>query len=257
MVRKPLLLIGPILGALAIASVWGQGAARQAPLSITPAIDDAPTKAGDYDWLARHRAVLETNKKQRVDLIFVGDSITHGWGGEPADPKWNGWKNELWETHFRRYNPVNMGFGWDRTEHVLWRFENGALDGIHPKVAVVMIGTNNLWRDSAEDIALGIEKIVGTLRKKLPSTRVLLLAIFPRDPEPGTENRKKINLVNGSIAKLASDDKVTFLNIGPRFLEPGGRISKEIMPDYLHLSPKGYEIWAKAMGPTLRRLIGK
>lgn len=231
------------------------GPVHQQPLSITPAIDDAPTKAGDYDWLKRHQGVLDAYKKQKVDLILIGDSITHGWGGVPRDPKWGDARFDLWENIFRPLNAVNLGFGWDRTEHVLWRFENGELDGIKPKAAVVMIGTNNTWRDTPTDIALGIQKIVEKLRQKLPTTKVLLLGIFPRDPLPSGQNRQKINAVNGLLPKLANGKGVTFLNIGPKFLAPGGAITRDIMPDYLHLTPKGYQIWADAMMPTLRRLM--
>lgn len=226
------------------------------PLSITPAVDDAPTKAKDYDWLARHQAVLDRIKQGKVDLIMVGDSITHIWGGEPHDPGKGQVANDVWEKYLGPRNAVNLGFGWDRTEHVIWRLEHGEVDGIRPKVAVLMIGTNNLGRDSADDVALGIETIVHMLRQKLPRTKILLLGIFPRDHDANSPNRQKIAAVNEKISALGTERGVTYLDIGASFLQPDGTLSKDIMPDFLHPSHRGYEIWAAAMEPTLARLYG-
>lgn len=223
-----------------------------APATITPAIDEAPTKAHSYDWMARHNQVVARVKQGNVGLLMVGDSITHIWGGDPGDG--HGRAEDLWEKYLRPRNAVNLGFGWDRTQHVLWRFANGEIDGIQPKVAVVMIGTNNVGVDSDDDIALGIKTIVEQLRHKDPDIKILLLGIFPRDHLPNTENRKHIAAINGKIAELGSEPGVTFLDIGAKFLEPDGTISADTMPDFLHPSHKGYEIWMDAMEPALQRL---
>ncbi len=148
------------------------------------------------------------------------------------------------------------GIGGDRTQHVLWRLENGNIDGVKPKAAVLMIGTNNSnGRDhTAEEIADGIKAIVAKLRKELPETKILLLAIFPRGEKPNPQREK-----NAKASKLASevaDNKtVHFLDIGDKFLSADGSLSKEIMPDYLHLSPKGYQIWAEAIEAKVAELM--
>ncbi|HWD38042.1 MAG TPA: GDSL-type esterase/lipase family protein [Fimbriimonas sp.] len=222
------------------------------PLSVTPVVDDAPTKAKSYDWIARHQAVLDRIKKGPVDLILIGDSITHGWGGDPQ----GGGPSDLWDHYYKGRNTVNLGFGWDRTEHVIWRLENGEIDHIHPKVAVIMIGTNNLWRDSVDDIALGVSKIINLVKKSSRRTKILLLGVFPRDHEPNTDNRKKIVDLNQKLAGFTKIRGVTFLDIGSKFLADDGTISADIMPDFLHPNHKGYEIWAAAMEPTLSKLMG-
>jgi beta-glucosidase len=182
-----------------------------------------------------------------VDLIFIGDSITAGW-------EKNGKK--AWDKHFGMLNAVNLGIGGDRTQHVLWRLENGNLDGIQPKAAVLMIGTNNSGGDeyTAEEIGAGISAIVAKIREKLPQTKILLLAIFPRGESPDAQREK--NAKASEIAsKLADDKHIFFLDIGPKFLEADGTLSKKVMPDLLHLSPKGYEIWADAIDAKLHELM--
>jgi lysophospholipase L1-like esterase len=139
----------------------------------------------------------------------------------------------------------------------LWRItEGGELDGITPKVAVVMIGTNNSGRDSAAQIAEGITLIVKTIHKKTPSTKVLLLGVFPRGEKAGTPIRTKLAEINSIIAKLDDGGKtVKYLDFGDKFLNSEKNLTKDIMPDYLHLSARGYEIWAEAMTPTLQEML--
>src|SRR5207247_1662112 len=138
----------------------------------------------------------------------------------------------IWDKAFGAYKTANFGIGGDRTQHVLWRISNGELDGINPKVLVLMIGTNNTGLDSAEGIANGVTKIVETIHAKSPETKVLLLAIFPRGEKPNPA-REKIAEVNAIIAKLEDDRKVFMMDIGSKFLEPDGTLTKEIMPDSL------------------------
>lgn len=229
---------------------------KTVPLSLIPAIDDAPTKAHDYDWLGRHNAVLARVHSGPVGMVLIGDSITHGWGGDPEDPnKKGGGPRDLWNTYFAPRSTVNLGFGWDRTEHVLWRIQHGELDHIQPKVAVIMIGTNNIWRDSAADIAAGIGEVVHETKQKLRRTKIVLFGIFPRDHEVDTANRKKLKEVNQMISSLGSEPNVTFLDIGDKFLESDGTLSQEVMPDFLHPNHRGYEIWASQLEPALIRLL--
>jgi lysophospholipase L1-like esterase len=227
--------------------------AKPAPPKLPPQPPDvAAPKVGpdgkpNERFIAAHESFVKIAKEGKTELLFLGDSITAGWAG-------NG--KEVWAKSFGPYKPANFGIGGDRTQHVLWRIENGELDGIKPKAAVIMIGTNNSGADPAEGIAKGVTKIVETVRAKSPKTKILLLAIFPRGEKP-TPNpgREKIAQVNAIIAKLDDGKNVFFLDIGSKFLQPDGSLTKEIMPDFLHLSPKGYQIWADAISPKLKELM--
>jgi len=200
-------------------------------------------------WKARHLRINAQVKRGGVEVIFVGDSITSGWEGEGK---------EVWKRYYRRRKAANLGIGGDETGHVLWRLTHGSLQGISPGVAVVLVGVNNAYRrgNSAAQIAAGIRSIVVLLRKRLPRTKVLLLGIFPSGARPG-RFRQKTSAINTRIARLADGKSVHYLDIGAKFLGRNGHISREVMSDYLHLTEKGYDIWATAMEPTLRRLLGE
>jgi lysophospholipase L1-like esterase len=198
---------------------------------------------------ARHQRFLERAKKGDVEVLFLGDSITQGWEGSGK---------EAWKKHYEPLKAANFGIGGDRTQHVLWRITEGKeLEGITPKAAVLMIGTNNMGSNSAEQIADGVRAIVAELRHQKPHMKVLVLGIFPRSPKASDPVRGKIKEVNQSIAKLDDGKNVKYLDIGDKFLEPDGSLTKETMPDYLHLSKKGYQIWADAVGPTLDGMLKK
>jgi lysophospholipase L1-like esterase len=193
-------------------------------------------------WKQRHEANLK--KPKDTELVFVGDSITEGWGN-----------NAVWQKHYAK--AVNLGIGGDTTQNVLWRLENGEVDGLAPKAVVLMIGTNNfgLNGDQPKDVVRGIAAVVQAVRKKLPKAKVLLLGIFPRDANPKAGIRESIKKVNAEIAALDDKKTVRFLDIGAKFLAADGSISKDIMNDALHLTEKGYEIWAEAMNPLLGELM--
>ncbi len=186
------------------------------------------------------------------DIAFIGDSITQGWEG-------NG-KN-VWAQHYGALNCLNFGVGGDRTEHVLWRFEQGQITGIKPKAVVLMIGTNNSNNNkddgkeqySAGEILEGVQTIVKELRTRLPETKVLVLGIFPRS-QNFSNQRGKLLQINQALAKLADGKMVYYLDFGSQLIEADGTIAKTIMPDYLHLSEAGYEIWAKAIAPKLKQM---
>ena len=210
------------------------------------AVNPAPRSGG---WMNRHESFNQRVAKGNVDLIFIGDSITHGWEGKGK---------AIWEKYYIKRNAVNLGIGGDRTQHVLWRLDNGNIKNINPKVAVVMIGTNNSGngRNSAEEMIDGVTAVIEKLRTKLPKTEILLLDIFPRGQRINAQ-RGKILQVNQVLSLLDSRPHVTFLRIGQNFVSPDGSIAKDIMPDFLHLTPSGYEIWAKSIEPTLARLMGE
>lgn len=166
-------------------------------------------------------------------------------------------RKEVWAKFYGKRKAVNLGIGGDRTQHVIWRLNNGNLYRITPKVAVVMIGTNNSGSNSRKQIAEGVTSIITQLRKKLPETKILLLAVFPRGPNK-TDKRRQVNEeTNAIIAKLDDGKHVYYMDIGPKFLEKDGTLTKVIMPDLLHLSPKGYAIWAESVEDKLAALLGE
>ena len=209
------------------------------------AVKPVPRSGG---WMNRHESFNQRVAKGKVDLVLIGDSITHGWEGKGKS---------VWEKFYGKRNAVNLGIGGDRTQHVMWRLDNGNVKGISPKVAVVMIGTNNSGNNSPEEIADGLAAITKQLRKKLPKTKVLLLGIFPRGANKDDGRRQVNEKANAIFKKLADGNDVHYLDIGAKFLEPDGTLTRKIMPDLLHLSVKGYTIWAESIEPTLKKLMGE
>jgi len=208
--------------------------------------------------IPRHKEFLKRIEKSKGegDVIFLGDSITHGWEGQKA----------LWEEHFGAFKPVNLGIGGDQTGHVLWRITEGKeLENLKPKVAVIMIGTNNTGGHSAEQIAGGIRAIVEELKTQKNGIKILVLGVFPRgnrgDADKATKTipagklNKKIPAINAIIAKLDDGKTVFFKDIGKEFLDADGGLPADTMPDYLHLSRKGYDIWGKAIKGDIDRLM--
>lgn len=200
-------------------------------------------------WTLRNDAVNERVKQGNVDLLMIGDSITHGWEG--------GGK-KYWEKYYAPRNAVNMGFSGDRTQHVLWRLEHGHLEGISPKLAVLMIGTNNSngKDNTAEEIADGIVAICKKLRAQCPRMKILILAIFPRGPEP-SDQRQKNAKASSLASKIADSKMIHYLDINEKFLTGDGFLVKKIMPDYLHPNEVGYKIWAEAIEPKVAELMGE
>jgi beta-glucosidase len=200
-------------------------------------------------WGPRHKAVNERLEEGNVDLLYIGDSITHGWENVGK---------ELWDTYYAPRNAVNMGFGGDRTQHVLWRLDHSNLDSISPKLAVLMIGTNNSNGNdnTAEEIADGIIAICHRLRTRLPETKILLLAIFPRGPKPSAQRQKNAE-ASLLVSKIADNKTIYYLDINKDFLTDDGTLNKDIMPDYLHPNKAGYKIWAQAIEPKIAELMGE
>lgn len=206
-------------------------------------------------WTTRHTQKLEEIKAaDQINLVFIGDSITHGWERGSDAIK------AMWEKNFAPHGALNLGYSGDRTEHVLWRFENGEIDGYKPKVAVIMIGTNNTGhrQEKPEHTAAGVKAIVEKLHQKHPETKILLLAIFPRGATPEDELRKLNTAANELIEQHVKDKNyVTFLSINDKFLEEDGTLPKSIMPDLLHPKEEGYKIWAEAITPKVNELLAK
>jgi lysophospholipase L1-like esterase len=206
----------------------------------------------DPNWVKRHKGFVAEAQKGGIDILFMGDSITDFWRNRGSN---------VWNQYYAPRHAANFGISADRTEHVLWRLDNGELDGIKPKVVVLMIGTNNTGkerngvpRNNTPHVIEGVQAVVNDLRAKLPDSKILLLGIFPRgtldDPQ-----RAQVAVINTVIAKLDDGKMVRFLDIGPKFLEADGTLSTDIMPDLLHPSERGYQIWADAMNPTLDEML--
>ena len=223
------------------------------PSTVVPVTQDRSWPS--YDWAKRHELTTAAVKKAKPQILFIGDSITHFFGGEQFD-SYTLRGQPTWGEFYAPRNAGNLGFGWDKTENVIWRLQHGAIDGVAPKLVVMMIGTNNTGTCSAPDIAAGIEVIVQELNNRLPQSKILLLGIFPRGEKPGPQ-REKIAEINGIVAKLNGTHNVTYLDIGRKFLTPEGLITKDIMPDFLHPNEKGYRIWAESIEPTVKKLMGE
>ncbi|GAA5137948.1 hypothetical protein GCM10023213_15780 [Prosthecobacter algae] len=223
------------------------------------AINPVPRDGG---WVKRHESFNAISKQGTATLVFLGDSITQGWEGKGK---------ATWEKFYAKRNAANFGIGGDRTEHVLWRLDNGNFDGLKPKLIVLMIGTNNtghvgraqkelngaIYASSAEQTAEGVKAIIGKLQTKAPEAKILLLGIFPRGEKPTDAMRQQNEATNAIIAKLADGKQVHFMDIGKTFLQPDGTLTREVMPDLLHLSEKGYYMWAEAIDPKIKELLGE
>ncbi len=226
-------------------------AATNAPVATpraNPAI--APAKhEGQRTDLVMQRA---KDAPGDYDIAFIGDSITEGWEKSGTN---------VWQKFYGSRKCIDLGVGGDRTEHVLWRFENGQLDGLKPKAAVLMIGTNNSNNDkdgkehySTAEILAGVQVIVKQLRTRLPDTKLIVLGIFPRGATFSTQ-RGKLLQINQALAQLNDGKMIHYVDFGSQLIEADGAISKDVMPDRLHLSEKGYTIWAEAIEAKLKELL--
>ncbi|HTV42765.1 MAG TPA: platelet-activating factor acetylhydrolase IB subunit [Candidatus Sulfotelmatobacter sp.] len=232
---------------LSAASLSAQTTSSAPTAQITGAALIPATRANPTNWMSRHLKFVAQAKRGGIDILFLGDSITDFWRTRGSN---------VWNQYYAPRHAANFGISGDRTQHVLWRIENGELDGIHPKVTVLMIGTNNSKSDSAEDISKAIGMIIDDIHSKIPDTKILLLAIFPRNtPKDTPESLGTIAEVNNQIETYDNGDTVRFLDIGSKFLGPDGKVHKDVMADYLHPTEKGYKIWAAAMEPTLEAML--
>ncbi len=218
------------------------------PPEVNQCIKPIPRQGQAYERFLELNQRVQASKGQ-AEVIFVGDSITQGWEG-------NG--KEVWAKYYAPRHALNLGIGSDHTQHVLWRLDHGNLDGLKPKVAVVLIGVNNIpdEKNTCRDVLEGVTAVVRKLREKLPETKVLLLAIFPFREDFCLQRGKALQ-INQALHKLDDGQWVRFLDIGYLFIQPDGRIPRDMMRDYLHPSAKGYRLWAEAMEPELAAMLGE
>ena len=236
----------PFLAALTLAAL---------PVAANTAVQPAPRDAA---WLKRHEGFVAEAARGGVDVLFLGDSITDGW----RRPGPNGGKG-VWDREFAPLRAANFGIGGDRTQHVLWRIEHGTLEGLRPRVVVLMIGTNNTGferdgttpRNTPAESVAGVQAILGQLRRRLPEARVLLLAVFPRGEQPDHPQRLQVNEINRGLAPLADGRLVKFLDLNSRFLAADGTLPAAVMPDFLHPREEGSTRWAAALQAPLAELL--
>ncbi len=238
---------GLTFAALVLSACGAGEPAEPQPVSVQPSMLEEEWSV--EWWGPRHTQKLKDKTRQDIELIFIGDSITHDWeetGGQ------------VWEAFYGHRKAFNLGFAGDRTENVLWRLQNGAVDGLSPKLVVMMIGTNNTGHrmDKATDTITGIKAIVSELQTRLPDTNILLLGPFPRGAQPNQAERILNADINTLLELEGWPDGVHFKDISAEFINPDGTISEFIMPDLLHLSPVGYRLWAAAIEEDVSRLLG-
>jgi lysophospholipase L1-like esterase len=220
-----------------------------------PVPADQPSPRLDANSQLAHRQLLEKAKQSRIDIYFEGDSITRRWGATDYPQLLANWNQ-----NFHGWNAADFGWGGDTTQNILWRLQNGELDGVNPKVIVILAGTNNVSHGvgvgaRADNIAASIKAIVDICRQKAPNATIILTAIFPRNDFPAA--MPSINKINQTIAGFADGKKIRFLNVNDQLADKDGKLFQGMMnPDKLHPAMKAYQIWADALKPIFTELLG-
>ena len=193
-----------------------------------------------YDWNARHEEVLKLNKEKAPEILMIGNSITHFWGGEPIGQLQTG--KDSWDNLFKGKRVHNLGFGWDRTENVLWRIYHGELDGYQAKEIVVAIGTNNLQSNTDEEIIQGISTIIKAIQQRQPQAKLCILGIYPRK-----NMEARVKLYNSKLKKELTGKKVTYLDLASYLTDKNGNVNWNLFSDGLHPTSEGYKLLAKGL----------
>jgi lysophospholipase L1-like esterase len=232
---------------------------RQDGASAAPAADQ-PVPRPDRNSMLAHAELLEKRKQGRIDIYFEGDSITRRWG--TSDEQYRAFL-ENWRQNFFGWNAADFGWGGDTTQNILWRLRNGELDGVNPKVIVLLAGTNNVGNKSpqgdeearAADIARGIKAILDLFRRKAPKATIVLMGITPRNDNMAA--MPVINRINERIAKFADGKRIRFVNLNERLADKDGKLFEGMtVRDGLHLDIKAYQVWADALKPIFTELLG-
>ncbi len=210
-----------------------------------------PSQRTDEHAVERRAFFMALPNRKTTRLVFLGDSITRRWVENL----------ELWNKFFQRHDPVNLGVGSDATQNVIWRIQNGDIDGMDPRVLVLLIGANNAPTNTGEEITAAVKKIIDIIRARMPKTRILLMAIFPRGPQKkGTLEdpfyMDVIRQANKGLAALADGKTIRFMDIGARFLGPDGEVDTSLLGDRLHPIAAGFQVWGEAIAPVIEEMMG-
>lgn len=224
----------------------GYAQAIQASAGTTPV-----KRTIEYPWMSvatwdrMHAEDVLVAEHDQVDVLFVGDSITAGWD----------W--QIWEKNFKPLNAANFGIGGDGTANLLWRLQHGAIGQLQPKLIVLLIGVNNfgLYNETPEQAAAGVTAVVTQLQLAWPQSKILLNAVLPFEEKADSPKRAMVKKLNSIIAKLGDNEHIFYKNYGATLLQKDGSISPDIMADFLHPTPKGYQVWADAMLPDIKQLL--
>ncbi|MBN2369292.1 MAG: hypothetical protein JXO72_02275 [Vicinamibacteria bacterium] len=199
------------------------------------------------EWRERHARQLADPCRADARIAFLGDSITQAWG-----------ESEPFRAAFDRYTPLSLGIGGDQTQHLLWRIERGALDGLKPRMLVVLIGVNNLANDhSPEETATGVGAVIAAARTRLPSAKILLLSILPAGEKADDPLRQGIMRANQKLRTLEDPARVALLDAGAALIEPDGSIAASTMADFLHPTPEGYVRFTNAVAPLVDEIMSQ
>lgn len=245
--------------------MWMQGMAgwllsgAMAAAVANTAVQPTPKLEGDcYDWYQRHEDILAAKDKIQPEVVMIGDSITHFWDGLPFTTGSRVVGPKSWAKLFGDKKVLNLGYGWDRTQNVLWRLDHGEFDGLKPKWVVVNIGTNNSSgtshapENTPGETAEGVQKILDTVTAKSPDSKIILMGIFPRGAESSDPKRTFVKELNLQLAKIAEEKKFTFIDLSAKFLQPDGKLPVTLMSDGVHPTEEGYAIWADALEKAMK-----
>ncbi|MGC4015759.1 MAG: GDSL-type esterase/lipase family protein [Luteolibacter sp.] len=230
------------------------------PLSSNTAIVPVSKLEKDgYDWWERHRAILKLADDLKPEIVLIGDSITHFWDGAPQSDQMKPRGPQSFEQTFSGKRVINLGYGWDRTQNVLWRLDHSELDGIHAQWVVINIGSNNFAEtpnarvNTPAEIADGIREIVLRVRAKSPGSKIVITGVFPFGRDPDASKRDPVNELNKLLADTYQDvPGIRFIDVNSELLQPDGTLSAEIMPDGVHPAEKGYKIWGEALAKAMQ-----
>lgn len=239
-----------------IYGLYGIAAGVQTTASV-PA--DQPVPRTDRNSMIAHAQLLDKASRGGIDVYFVGDSITRRWGATDYPELLENWKQ-----NFYGWNAANFGWGADTLQNILWRLQNGELDGVHPKIIVLLAGTNNVGNtpppegDDAKvaDITRGFQAILKVMREKAPEAVIILMGIFPRNDNMAV--MPMIHKINDNLARFADGRKIRYLNINDKLADKDGRLFDGMMNplDKLHPTLKGYQVWADALKPIFTEILG-
>jgi len=212
-----------------------------------------------YDWWKRHDEILKLDDSYDPNIVLIGDSITHFWDGQPQSPGIKPRGPLSFEQAFGTKRVLNQGYGWDRTQNVLWRLDHSELDGLRPQWIVLNIGSNNFTAtknaraNTPAEITEGILEIILRLRTKTPASKIVLMGVFPFGKDPNIAQRQPVQELNELLRKsFDSIPGIYFLDVNPKLLEPDGSLSVDIMPDGVHPAEKGYAIWGEALSRIIQ-----